>query len=74
MSVFSILFISSDADVQLQMNQFAQYARERVQTHMPSLSKAIYRIPDAPPPDSDLPPIALQLDDELMQVNKRLNT
>jgi hypothetical protein len=60
----------------LQMNQFAQHAREVVQTHMPSLSKAIYRLPDTPLDlvDPALQPIALQLDNELLEANKRLNT
>ena len=60
----------------LQMNQFAHEARKAVQTYMPSLSKAIYRIPDTPsePVDPALQDIASQLDNELIDEIKRLNT
>ena len=62
--------------IYLQMNQFAQHAREVVQTYLPSLSKAIYRLPDTPAdlPDPALHPLTLQLDNELLEANKRLNT
>jgi hypothetical protein len=60
----------------LQMHDFGCLAKQLVQTHLPSLSENIYRIPEAPDEhisDPELESLVKQLDDELIQENKLRN-
>jgi len=76
-NVRNTLFFSSILlTLLLQIHDFGCLAKQVVQTHLPSLSQNIYRIPEAPDEhisDPELEIFVKQLDNELIQENKQRN-